>query len=123
MEVVRRGGLATLAKGVADDLRGSLILLALFGAFVGILAIPVYLMAILVAGLGAPTWLTIILCVGLGSAELSGLLLIPHYLDRLEERREERREREEFDKPAGVPAPTRAEPRTRAGGAVGIARP
>ena len=86
MTTTRRGVIATSAKDIVDVLRGSLILLTIFGGFIGILAIPVYLTATFVAELGGPAWLTIATSVGLGSAELYTLVLIPRYLGRHHDR-------------------------------------
>ena len=83
----------TGAKDLADALRGSSALLAVLAMFVGILAVPVYFLAGLLAGLGWADWLNALCCVGLAAAELYVLVLIPEHLDR----RDDRRERREFE--------------------------
>jgi hypothetical protein len=99
MNVVRRGS-RPRAKGIADVIRGSAILLPLLSACIVALSTPVYFAASFIAGLGAPTWLTAALSIGLCIGELSGIAFIPVYLDR----RDDRREREEIEKPTPVTA-------------------
>jgi len=53
----------------------------IFGAFIGILALQVYLVATFVDGLDAPAWLTTMTCIGVAVAGLSGLSLIPVYIE------------------------------------------
>jgi len=88
------------AKNVADAIRGSVVLLALFSAFIAALGTPVYLFAGFVAGLGAPTWLTAVSTIGLCIGELCAIALMPNYLDR----RDDRRERQEIERSAGLAA-------------------
>lgn len=72
-------------KDVTDAVRGSVVLLALWGALVGILAAPIYLTASLVDGLSASAWPTILLCIGVGIAEFCGVVFILHHLDHRDE--------------------------------------
>lgn len=114
MNIVRRGSLPR-AKDVADVMRGSVVMLVLFSAFIAALGAPVYLLAAFIAGLGAPTWLTASLSIGLCIGELYGIAFIPVYLDH----RDDLREREEIERPAGDPA----RPQPSAGEHVLVARP
>lgn len=84
--ITTRRGTATRAKDIAALLCGSIILLAILGIFVGALAIPVYVTAIFVEELGGPKWLSLAAAAALGSAELYGLVFLPSYLDRLDDR-------------------------------------
>jgi hypothetical protein len=89
------------AKGLADALRGSSALLAILAIFVGILAVPVYFLAGFLAELGWAGWLNALCCVVLAAAELYGLVLIPEYLDR----RDDRVERKELETAATAMMP------------------
>lgn len=100
MSIIRLGTRNDRAKDVTDAFRGSVALLAVLGAFIGALAVPVYLLAVFMAGLGWANWLNALCCAALAAAELYGLVLIPEYLDR----RDDRREREEMERPATVTA-------------------
>ncbi|HWG81183.1 MAG TPA: hypothetical protein VN681_15480 [Stellaceae bacterium] len=77
--------MAARVKDIADTLRGSVILLALWGALIGILAAPIYFTATLVDGLTASAWPTILLCIGTGIAEFCGVVLVLRHLDRRDE--------------------------------------
>ena len=103
MSMIRPGKGRT--RDIADALRGSAALFTILAAFVGALAVPVYLLASLLAGLGWADWLNALCCVGLAAAELYVLVLIPEYLDR----RDDRREREEMEA-APAATPPRYEP-------------
>jgi hypothetical protein len=92
MATTCRGMSATRAKDVTDALRGLVMMSIIFGAFIGILALQVYLVATFVDGLDAPAWLTTMTCIGVAVAGLSGLSLIPVYM----EWRCTRRERDEI---------------------------
>ena len=78
----QRRGLAARVRDFTDTLRGSAMLLVLWGALVGILAAPIYLTATLVDGLSASAWPTIFLCIGIGIAEFCGVVLVLRHLDR-----------------------------------------
>lgn len=84
---------------IADALRGSVALAAILAIFVAILAVPVYFLAVFIAGLGWASWLNALCCTGLAVAELYLLVAIPEYLDR----RDDRREREEMETAAVAP--------------------
>jgi ABC-type microcin C transport system permease subunit YejB len=79
------GGIATRLKDITDTLRGSLILLTLWGTLIGILAAPIYLTATFVDGLGVSAWSMVLLCVGAGIAEFCLAILILRRLDRRDE--------------------------------------
>lgn len=72
-------------KDVTDAVRGSVVLLALWAALIGILAAPIYLTATLVDGLSASAWPTILLCIGVGIAEFCGVVLFLRRLDHRDE--------------------------------------
>jgi hypothetical protein len=100
MSIIRLGTRNGRAKEIADAFRGSVALLAVLGAFVGALAVPVYFLAVFMAGLGWANWLNALCCAALAVAELYGLVLIPEYLDR----RDDRHEWEEMQRPATATA-------------------
>ncbi|HEX6841143.1 MAG TPA: hypothetical protein VF113_06435 [Stellaceae bacterium] len=77
--------MAARVKDVTDAVRGSVVLLALWGALVGILAAPIYLTASLADGLSASAWPTILLCIGVAIAEFCGVVFILHHLDHRDE--------------------------------------
>jgi hypothetical protein len=88
-------------KDIADALRGSGALFAILGAFIGLLAVPVYFVASFLSGLGWADWINALCCVALAAAELYVLVLIPEYLDR----RDDRREREAMETAAITAVP------------------
>ena len=77
--------MAARLKDITDAVRGSVLLLALWGALIGILAAPIYLTATLVDGLSASAWPTILLCIGVGIAEFCGVVLVVRHLDHRDE--------------------------------------
>jgi len=77
--------MAARVKDITDAVRGSVILLVLWGVLIGILAAPVYVTATFVDGLGASAWPTILLCIGVGIAEFCGGVLVLRYLDHRDE--------------------------------------
>lgn len=81
----QRGRVATRVKDITDVLCGSLMLLAVWSALLGILAAPIYLTATFVEGLAASAWPTVILCIGVSAAEFYGLVLVLRRLDRRDE--------------------------------------
>ncbi len=101
MRIIRLGTHSGRAKDVTDALRGSVALLAVLGVFVGTLAVPVYFLALFMAGLGLANWLNALCCAALAAAELYLLVLIPEYLDR----RDDRREREAMETAVSATAP------------------
>ena len=76
---------AARAKDVSDTVRGSVMLLAVCGALIGILAAPIYLAATLVDGLSVSAWPTVLLCIGVGIAEFCGVILVLRRLDKRDE--------------------------------------
>ena len=81
----RRGGTTIRAKDIADAVRGSVLLFALWSALIGVLAAPIYLAATFVDGLSTSAWPTILLCIGVGIAEFCLGVLVLRYLDRRDE--------------------------------------
>ena len=79
MRIIRLGTHSGRAKDVTDALRGSVVLLAVLGVFVGTLAVPVYFLALFMAGLGLANWLNALCCAVLAAAELYLLVLIPEF--------------------------------------------
>jgi hypothetical protein len=77
--------MAARVKDITDTVRGSLMLLVLWSALIGVLAAPIYLTATLVDGLSASAWPTILLCIGVGIAEFYGVVLVLRHLDRRDE--------------------------------------
>ena len=77
----RPGRTTTRAKDIADAVRGSAFLLALWAALIAILAAPIYLAATFVDGLSASAWPTILFCIGVGIVEFCGVVLILRYLE------------------------------------------
>jgi hypothetical protein len=99
MSIIRLGTRNGRAKDITDAFRGAVALLAVLGAFVSALAGPVYFLAVFIAGLGWATWLNALCCAALAAAELYGLVLIPKYLDRRDDR-----DPEEMERPATATA-------------------
>ena len=85
MATTRSGAAAPQGKDITDALRGSVMLIAIFGVFIGLLATPIYLVGSFIAGLGVPVWPTVLVCIGVAGAELYGLVLILRYLSRRDE--------------------------------------
>ena len=77
--------MAARLKDIADTVRGSVVLLALWSALIGILAAPIYLTATFVDGLSASAWPAILLCIGVSIAEFCGGVLVLHRLDQHDE--------------------------------------
>ena len=77
--------MAARAKEITDTALGSIVLLALWGALIGILAAPIYLAASLVDGVSASAWPTILLCVGVGIVEFCGVILVLRHLEHRDE--------------------------------------
>ena len=83
--MAQSGRTARRLKDITDAARGSVMLLALWGALLGILAAPIYLTATFVDGLSASAWPTVLLCIGASVAEFCGIVRVLRYLDRRDE--------------------------------------
>jgi hypothetical protein len=79
------GRTAARVKDIADAPRGSIMLLALWSALLGILAAPIYLTATFVEGISASAWPTILLYIAAGLAEFCGGVLVLRHLDQRDE--------------------------------------
>lgn len=86
MKTTAGDSFVTSAKDIACVLRGALVMLAVLGAFILVLAMPVYLAASYIGEWGGPSWLAISASAALAGAELYGLGLFATYLENLEDR-------------------------------------
>ena len=73
--------MAARTKDITVTVRGSVMLLGVWSALIGILATPIYLAATFVDGLSASAWPTILLCIGVGTTEFFGVILVLRHLE------------------------------------------